>query len=174
MKKFLLLCIAMLFLSACLSKQKGENLFSIPDKLDVYLLNHVRGFHYPTIEELSQTMVSKFYETQEVENHPSFLKADFTGDDHADYAFILPLDSAYRDSIFVIINSKETPGENTKDEDSISYDFMFFFFGLNNSYKNDYLSFEEGVLVRNTVTGNAVSFSWDENSKTYKQVGTLK
>ena len=107
MKSFFLGCLIVMLITGC-AKKKGENLLNIPITLEVYLTNHVKEVYYPSIEELSQNMVKLFYKTEPIERHPSFLKADFNGDNYPDYAFILPLKEKgkNKDSLFLIINSQ--------------------------------------------------------------------
>ena len=164
MKKAILLTLLLGIVMGCTYKQRGTDLSNIPKKLDTFLVNHVHAFHYPTIYELSDDMVERFYETQPTQRHPSFLEGDFTGDALADYAFILPLKT--KDSIIVIINGKK--------ENAVGADYRFFYFGLNDSYKDDYLTLEEGLVMRNSESGSAVSFEWNEKLKRYTQEGRLR
>ena len=118
-------------------------------------------------------MVKLFYKTEPIERHPSFLKADFNGDNYPDYAFILPLKEKgkNKDSLFLIINSKK----NTDKNQEITEDqYSFFYLGLNDSYKNDYLTLKEGSLIKNTEEGNVMTVTWDNKEKKYIKQESLK
>lgn len=134
----------------------GKNLV-LPDDLDEFLSVEFPKFRLPKLKDFNPAMLS-YYNSNLLGIHPAITWGDFNNDKKLDYALLVITNETKWGPLIelVILN-----GISGKDK--------FFSYHLGELYniKDDYLSFDDGKLIKGRYKKGPWFISWDKKNSTY-------
>jgi hypothetical protein len=129
----------------------------LPDYLDAYLQAEFPGFKIPAKTDFNPEMLAYYY-SRLVGIHPAVAWGDFNGDKKTDYAMLLITSETKWGPVveLVVLNGGGKKG---------SYDS--YRLGEIYNFKEDYVSFDDGKLMKGRFKKGAWFINWNKKNKTY-------
>lgn len=136
--------------------EQGQVLL-LPDFLDTYLQAEFPGYKIPAKTDFNPEMLSYYY-SRLVGIHPAVAWGDFNGDKKTDYALLLITSESKWGPVveLIVLNGGRGKG-----------DFTSFRLGEIYNFKDDYVSFVDGKLMKGRFKKNAWFIDWNKKSKSY-------
>lgn len=140
--------------------EKGEKTLVLPDELQDFLASEIPGYQIPKESDFNPEML-KYYYSRLIGIYPALASGDFNLDRKRDYALLVITGQSKWGPLMelVILNGGKKSGA-----------YEVFRVGEVYSFKDDYISFDNGKLYKGKYQKGGWFINWDGKKGTYTKL----